>query len=291
MNQKLVLLSVIIFSCSLIAGCGDKAKDVSQTITVEQETKNATATKESEVKTSTKEPETSGNTDESKTKDELKTTEEIEAKDGSITMSIYTEAPNKNSSIKIQYPMFSDNDALNAKIYEKVQSFAKIDTSLFSSDASLNVDYQSEVTLKNNKVVSIIFWGPSYIDDAAYPSNDLITLNIDLLSMKEITLKDLYTTNADFAAVFFKKAFFPENPITSYDKKSFPEMLKLQSPEYQTVDPFSQADNISVFLKPDGIVLSMPALHATGSDHFEAQLNYSDIQPFYLLKQNYWEDK
>lgn len=291
MNRNLVLLSVIIVSCFLTVGCGEKAKHVSQTITVVQETKDSTATKESEVKTSTKEPETSGNKEESKTKDELKATKETKANDDSVTMSIYTEAPNKNSSIKIQYPIFSDNGPLNAMIYEKVQSFAKIDTSLFPGDASLNVDYQSEVTLKNNKVVSIIFWGPSYIDDAAYPTNDLITLNIDLLSMKEITLKDLYKTNADFAAVFFKKAFFPENPITSYDKKSFPEMLKLQSPEYQTVDPFSQADNISVFLKPDGIVLSMPASHATGSDHFEAQLKYSDIQSFYQLKQNYWEDK
>lgn len=27
-----------------------------------------------------------------------------------------------------------------------------------------------------------------------------------------------------------------------------------------------------------------------GSDHFEAQLKYDDIQQFYLLEQNYWED-
>jgi predicted small secreted protein len=291
MNRKLVLISVIIFSCFLLAGCGKKVKDVSQSVTVEQETKNATTTKEPEAETSTKEPETSANTDDLKTKEESQTTDELKTKDDNIAMSIYTEAPNKNSSIKIQYPKFSDNDTLNTMIYEKVQSFAKIDTSLFSGDASLNINYQSEVTLKNNKLVSIIFWGPSYIDDAAYPTNDLITLNIDLLSMKEITLKDLYTTNTDFETVFFKKAFFPENPITSYDKESFPEMLKLQSPEYQTVDPFRMADNISFFLKPDGIVLSMPATHATGSDHFEAQLNYSDIQQFYLPKQNYWEDK
>ncbi len=58
----------------------------------------------------------------------------------------------------------------------------------------------------------------------------------------------------------------------------------------QTVDPFSIVGNVSYFLKPDGIVLSMPAVHATGSDHFEAQLKYNDIQQFYLLEQNYWEN-
>lgn len=203
----------------------------------------------------------------------------------------YTEAPNKNSSIKIEYPCFSgsDFDALNTLVYDKVQSFAKIDTSLFSSDTGLTIDYQSAVTLLNSKIVSIVFLGPSYIEDGAYPTGNLISLNIDLQSMKEITLKDLYTTNADFEKVFFDKAFFPTDPITSYDKVSFPEMLKLQSPEYQSVDPFSIPDNVSCFLKPDGIVLSMPAVHATGSDHFEAQIKYSDIQQFYLPKQNYWE--
>ena len=46
--------------------------------------------------------------------------------------------------------------------------------------------------------------------------------------------------------------------------------------------------NVSCFLKPDGLVLSMPAIHATGSDHFEAQLRYEEIQSFYRLKRNYW---
>lgn len=207
-------------------------------------------------------------------------------------MLIYTEAPNKNSSIKIQYPSFSGSDLeeLNALVYNKVQLFAKIDTSLFSSDTGLNIDYQSAVTLQNSKIISIVFWGSSYTKDSAYPMNNLSSLNVDLQTMKEITLKDLYTTDADFEKVFFDKAFFPANPITSYDEASFPDMLKLQTPEYQTVDPFSLPDNVSCFLKPDGIVLSMPAVHATGSDHFEAQLKYSDIQQFYLLKQKIWED-
>jgi len=206
---------------------------------------------------------------------------------------VYTEAPNKDSSIKIQYPSFSGNgfDALNTLINHKVQSFAKIDTSLFSSDTGLTIDYQTAVTLQNSKIVSIVFWGSSYAEGGAYPINNLVPLNIDLQSLKEITLKDLYAANADFEKVFFDKAFFPENPITSYDKTSFPVMLKLQSPDYQTIDPFSIPDNVSCFLKPDGIVLSMPAVHATGCDHFEAQLKYSDIQQFYLLSQNYWENK
>lgn len=216
-----------------------------------------------------------------------------EASSESYKMTFFTEAPNKNSSIKIQYPSFTGDDfeALNKLIYDKVQSFAKIDTSLFPDDTGLTIDYQSVVTLQNNKIVSIVFWGYSNVEGSAHPVNNLIPLNVDLQTMKEITLKDLYTTNADFAKVFFRKAFFPTDPITSYDKTTFKDMLKLQSPEFQTVDPFSIPDNVTFFLKPDGIVLSLPAIHATGSDHLEAQLKYSDIQQFYLPSQNYWENE
>ena len=280
MYKKTIFLSIIVI-CFFVVGCGKKVeKDETKTqpLIIEQE---------SEVTNNTDEPETTDNTDESETANNI---DKPQAADQRYTMSIYTDAPNKNSSIKIQYPNFINNDTLNTLIYDKVQSFAKIDTSIFSSDAVLTVDYQSAVTLQNNKIVSIVFWGTSYIKDGAYPVNNLNTLNVDLQSMKEITFKDLYTTNADFEKVFFDKAAFPSNPLTSYDEASFPEMLKLQSPEYQTVDPFTIADNISCFLKPDGVVLSMPAVHATGSDHFEAQLKYSDIQQFYQPEQNYWED-
>lgn len=207
------------------------------------------------------------------------------------SMLMYTNAPNQNSSIKVQYPEFTGSGAkvLNTMIYEKVQSFAEIDTSLFSSDTGLTVDYQSAVTLQNSKIVSMVFWGYSDLVGSAHPTTNLIAFNVDLETMKEITLKDLYTTNADFAKVFFDRAYFPSNPVTSYDEASFPEMLMLQSPEYQTVDPFQIDGIVTCFLKPEGIVLSMPAVHATGSDHFEGQLNYSDIQEFYLPVGKYWE--
>lgn len=216
-----------------------------------------------------------------------------EASSINYKMELYTEAPNKNSSIKIQYPFFTGegSDALNKLIYDKVQSFAHVDTSLFPDNTGLTIDYESAVTLQNNKIVSMIFWGYSNVEGSAYPVNNLIPLNVDLQTMKEVTLKDLYTTNADFEKVFFDKAFFPTDPITSYDKATFKDMLKLQSPEYQTVDPFSIPDYVTFFLKPDGIVLSLPAIHATGSDHLEAQLKYSDIQQFYIPSQNYWENK
>lgn len=207
-------------------------------------------------------------------------------------MLVFAQAHSASSSVSITYPVFLDSKAeeLNSIIHRKVQEIGQIDTALFSPDAALTAEYKSAVTLKNSKIVSIIFWGESSVDNSPDKTTSLTSINVDLQSMKELTLNDLYTTNEDFKKVFFEKAFFPENPITSYDKELFHNMLQLQSPEYQTVDPFTIPGNVICFLKPDGIVLSMPSIHATGSDHFEAQINYSDIQKFYLPEHNYWEN-
>lgn len=206
------------------------------------------------------------------------------------TMSFYTDAPNDNSSIRIEYPEFwgYGTEELNEMIYVRVQELAQIDMSLFPEDAVLTIDYQSEVTFLTDKFASIIFWGPGYIEGEAYPMDQLFSMNVNLQTMEELTLEDMYVTNEEFETVFFERAFFPIDPVTSYDESSFAEMLALQSQEYQTISPFSRPGNVICFLKIDGVVFSMPAVHATGSDHFEAQLRYSDIEQFFLPEDVYF---
>lgn len=208
-----------------------------------------------------------------------------------VAMELYTAGPNEESSISIQYPVFSGPgmEAVNALVQKKAASLATIDPDFFPAGAALTVDYQCSVTLQNSKMISLVFFGSSYVSGGAYPTTDLFPLNIDLADMREITFSDLYAPDADFTAVFFEKAFFPSEPVTSYDEASFAEMLQMQSPEFQTIDPFSVPDGVSCFLKPDGVVISLPSVHATGSDHFEAQVKYEDIAPFYLPSVNYRE--
>ena len=204
----------------------------------------------------------------------------------SYKMAEYTTAPNEKSSVKIQYPKFSgkNSEELNKMIESKIKSYAEIDTSVFSADEALTADYQSKVTLQNENAVSIVFWGSSNMQTSAHPTTNLFTLNIDLKNMKELKLTDIYKVDADFGKIFLEKATFPKDPVTSYDEASFAEMLKLQD-----ASTFESPDSITFFFKPDGIVLSLPAVHATGSDHLEGQLNYSDIQSKYLLTQEYWK--
>ena len=188
--------------------------------------------------------------------------------------------------IKIQYPRFlgGNTETINALVSAKLQGI--IDAHLV--DPSLAIMYQAAVTLLNDKVVSMIFWGSSNVTGSAHPSTALFSFNVDLATMREIRLEDLYLVNADFEKMFFEKAYFPSAPVTSYDAGRFAEMLRQQGPEYEPVSPFSYTGGVACFLKPDGLVLTMPAVHATGSDHFEAQLRYEDVAAFYQPAGRYW---
>jgi hypothetical protein len=209
-------------------------------------------------------------------------------------MLYYTEAPNSQSSIKIQYPQFIDESlvSVNRYIYGRVYDFAQYDSEYYSDDNNeipitfgLTLDYKSEVTLQNDEVVSVVFWGTSNIENSIHPFTDLISYNIGLDSLNIIKLTDLYTINDAFMNVLFNKAYYPTYPVTSDYAPSFTDMLAYQSEDYKRLRPYyteEDAANIVYFLKPDGVVISMPAVHATGSDHFEAQLRYGDIQQFEL---------
>ena len=209
-------------------------------------------------------------------------------------MSLYTEAQNQNSSFKIQYPFFiwdRKNKAveINRLILNKMREIAEIDPGNFPENPKVIANFQSSVTLLNSKIVSIVFWGDIDIEVSQFPTTNLYALNIDLENLKEIQPPDLHTTNEKFEKVFFEKAFFPKNPITSSSEEQFSEMLKYQTSEYQSISPFKFSEDLKFFLKPEGIVFSLPSVHANGYDHFEAELLYSDIQEFYLPEQIYWE--
>lgn len=195
-------------------------------------------------------------------------------------MRVYAATP----EIQIAYPVFSDQDGLNALVEAQVKAMVPEDT------AGVTIEYACAVTLLNRRMVSMVFWGYSNVEGSIHPYNDLFTLNVDRETLRPVTLTDLYEVNADFEKVFFNHAAFPGDPVTSYAADTFADALALQVSGLQSYDPFGMAGQIACFLKPDGLVLSLPAVHASGSDHFEAQLRYADIQAYYRLSDNLWKD-
>lgn len=198
------------------------------------------------------------------------------------TLQSYAPTP----AIRVQYPVFHGHqvEALNSRVYAKAQAIGEY------GQSGLTASCQCAVTFYNTKIVSMVFWGDVTRADAAYPTGVLTACNVDLAGLEELRLSDLFILEGSFEPIFFSRAFFPTDPITSYDAHVFPQMLKMQSKEYMTVSPFSIPNNVSFFLKPNGVVFSMPAVHATGSDHFEAQMSYQDVRNYYRLNNVYWID-
>lgn len=83
--------------------------------------------------------------------------------DTAYEMELYTKAPNQKSSVKIQYPVFSGNQAeeLNSLVLAKVEYMAALDPLRFPENPKKIANYQSAITLQNSKVISIVFWGMS----------------------------------------------------------------------------------------------------------------------------------
>ena len=197
-------------------------------------------------------------------------------------MLTYSKAPYSKSKLKIEYPSFTDSkyDAVNDIIYAKVLSFVGD----FDGEGMSYIDYSSTVTLVNSKIISIVFWGSFYTAGAAHPNDVIFPLNIDLASLKEISLKDMYNINARFSDVFLAKAKVPSLLLIGID-----DGLGMLKDESLLGSQMEASDISSCFLKPDGIVICVSVPFAVGN-YVEGQLQYSDVQQFYLLKQNYWED-
>lgn len=209
--------------------------------------------------------------------------------DQGYTLLTYTTPPNAKSNVSVQYPRFTGAgmDALNGAVYQKVQSLVNEPAWDYGAEVGLTCDYQCAVTLLNNKMVSMVFWGSSDLEGSAHPNSDLYAFTLDLTTSREVALSDLYSVDASLGAIFFQRATFPSAPVTSFSADRFSEMLREEAEYY--ADAFLYPGSVVCFLKPDGIVLSLGATHASGCDHFEGQLRYSDIQGYARLGANDWQ--
>lgn len=191
--------------------------------------------------------------------------------------------------IDVRYPQFDDpelafvNELIAAKAASLTQS-ADWDT------GELTMQLDCAVTLQTRRMLSIAFWGEAYLDGGAYPQNVLFTLNLDLASMKELAAADLFDLGNGFMAMFLAQAAYPGEPVTGYDEELFPGGLAQQQ---ATAAEFGDAvwipEGVRFYCKPAGVVFSVPAIHATGSDHFDGLLTYEQLNGWMDGSVRWWE--
>jgi hypothetical protein len=213
----------------------------------------------------------------------------------------YTDAPNKESTVYVEYPRFYygskeiyDNNGYDDNVYRRVNDLNwLIDNFIFRKtmwfpfregfDKPYENVLQCAVTLIHEKVISIVFWGVFHNIGQRH-DNMIYTLNIELATMRDLDFADMFEVNPDFVDMFFESAQFPTDPDTTpYGNDTDNFVIRMTNLERSAFDFYP--DRVSLdslyYLKPDGVVFILPEGHASG-DHFEAFIEYDKLVPFYL---------
>jgi hypothetical protein len=213
-------------------------------------------------------------------------------------MRVYDDVPNSKSTIRIEYPFFQGIDEvymINDIVFDKLVHFVAHYYIANGFDSLLDLDYKCEVTLNNGKFISIVFWGTMHYLDHGFDKDGthVDTININALTKREVAMRDMLEIDSAFIDMYYAKAYHPIDPETST-----PDTLLAERNHYQDVDRIRRYQETGAsyywpvstcYLKPDGIVFTVIVGQAAG-EHYEAQLDYSDILPFYRLDTRVWED-
>ena len=182
-------------------------------------------------------------------------------------------------NMSVEYPVFRGSGAeeVNARLRERAEELCTIQYEEYPQSA-LSGEYRCAVTLQNERVLSLIFWGWSYIEGGIHPWTDLIPMNLDLQTLESFKLSALYRMDdPGFAQRCYAQGGYPGEPDTCYGPELYEEAFAHERDESRSLQ---YADN--GFLKPEGVVVSAAADHFTGSDHIEILVPWDALTDFYV---------
>ena len=182
-------------------------------------------------------------------------------------------------NMSVEYPVFRGSGAeeVNARLRERAEELCTIQYEEYPQSA-LSGEYRCAVTLQNERVLSLIFWGWSYIEGGIHPWTDLIPMNLDLQTLESFKLSALYRMDdPGFAQRCYAQGGYPGEPDTCYGPELYEEAFAHERDESRSLQ---YADNGS--LKPEGVVVSAAADHFTGSDHIEILVPWDALTDFYV---------
>jgi len=194
-----------------------------------------------------------------------------------LTLDRFETAVKENMSV--EYPVFrgSGAEAVNAKLQTRAEELCTIQYEEYPQSA-LSGEYRCAVTLQNERVLSLIFWGWSYIEGGIHPWTDLIPMNLDLQTLESFKLSALYRMDdPGFVERCYAQGGYPGEPDTCYGPELYEEAFAHERTESRSLQ---YADN--GFLKPEGVVVSAAADHFTGSDHIEILVPWDALADFYV---------
>lgn len=188
-----------------------------------------------------------------------------------------------SNNITITYPQISNlsdtkkADSIN-KLLEDV-ALSSLNTYTQDDMNTLTIEVNYKVTLQNERYLSIVYFGSSFLEGAAYPNSLFYTENIDLANGSIISLSDFSDINniatklKDISSV---KALADETELSDAHKTFLmniddSELLNLlKDSDFKVVNNSLQAPSNGTYsyMTDEGIVISLQVIHALG-DHAE----------------------
>lgn len=110
-------------------------------------------------------------------------------------------------NINVIYPSIAGLEAIdkqniiNKLLKEESLSFVHI---MNESKDTLNYELDYRVIYQDNNIISIIFSGYRYMEEALYPVDVFYTLNVDLHNVKKLVLGDMVSIDENFVNVYIE---------------------------------------------------------------------------------------
>ncbi len=210
--------------------------------------------------------------------------------------------------ITYAYPVFADNDAVNASvkahteklICEQIEGawspeeeipaaviqFDLPECPVQDEDTMLFIEMDVTVTRMDDAYISLFYEGLFNVKGTPHPSSLPEGLILDAKTGEILHLSDLYTVDEAFAE--FVCGYFSEHGAEQHAQmlgisaEEIPAELFAKTPERMLEwllhcdDPYTTT---TVFLAADGLGISLPLSHAVG-DHMEIVIPYAELEQF-----------
>lgn len=198
-----------------------------------------------------------------------------------------------DNNISIEYPVVSGlSDEVNQKkINELIKAEAlKVYNTYYYEDRDylghLDLDIEYYISLKNEYILSIQYYGLGDLENAPHPDKLFYTTNIDMMMGNRLKLVDLVNIEEGLINMFISREFEPLWQVQDESDLGY----------YGTYDvaeeSFINADNMgSVFsyLTNDSLGISIPVSHAIGG-HGEFEIKYKDIAEYLAGDSEGWNE-
>lgn len=218
--------------------------------------------------------------------------EELNVFSYDISSMTYTVEDDDNN-ISIEYPVVSGlSDEVNQKkINELIKAEAlKVYNTYYCEDRDylghLNLDIEYTISLENEYILSIQYYGLGNLENAPHPHKLFYTTNIDMMMGNRLRLVDLVNIEEELINMFISGKFEPLCQVQ--DEFDLGYYGSYDGAE----ESFINADNMeSVFsyLTNDSLGISIPVSHAIGG-HAEFEIKYKDITEYLASDSDGWNE-